>query len=170
MTLKRTFLLSAAAFGISMMAGLSPALAIGGDDPIPGIDIIIKKNPGSKPIKGYSLTGSDIKILNRLKGADRPAYVLKTVAKHIGAEDAFVQSGMKALGDIWCGPCKMVNDITVKFPVGKATYLLDLHIHGAKPVQAKEITAQAKKIKGRAQEIKGHTSRGKLANDWAVSD
>jgi hypothetical protein len=35
---------------------------------------------------------------------------------------------MKVLGDIWCGPCKMVNDISVKFPVGETTYMLDLHI------------------------------------------
>lgn len=129
MTLRRTFLLSAAAFGISIMAGLSPALAIGGDDPIEGIDIIIKKNPGSKPINPYSLTGIEIKMLNELKGVDRPAFVLKTIAKHIGEDGEFIDSGMKALGDIWCGPCKMVNDISVKFPVGETTYMLDLHIH-----------------------------------------
>lgn len=130
MTLRRTFLLGAAAFGMSMMAGLSPALAIGGSDPIEGIDIIIKEDPGSKPIKPFSLNGGEIKMLNELKGADRPAFVLKTVAKRIGAGEEFVASGMKALGDIWCGPCKMVNDISVKFPVGDATYMLDLHIHG----------------------------------------
>jgi len=111
------------------MAGLSPALAIGGDDPIEGIDIIIKKNPGSKPINPYSLTGIEIKMLNELKGVDRPAFVLKTIAKHIGEDGEFIDSGMKALGDIWCGPCKMVNDISVKFPVGETTYMLDLHIH-----------------------------------------
>ncbi|WP_417244840.1 hypothetical protein [Celeribacter sp.] len=160
MTLRRTFLLGAAAFGMSMMAGLSPALAIGGDDPIPGIDIIIKKNPGSKPINPYSLTGSEIKMLNQLKGADRPVFVLKTVAKHIGEDGEFVGSGMKALGDIWCGPCKMVNDFSVKFPVGDATYMLDLHIHG----DGKDARMES------AQAIKGHTSRGKLANDWAVAD
>jgi hypothetical protein len=156
MTLRRTFLFGAAAFGMSMMAGLSPALAVGGNDPITGIDIIIMKDPSSQPIKPFSLNGGDIKMLNGLKGADRPAYVLKTIAKRIDAGDEFVASGMKALDDIWCGPCKMVNDISVKFPVGKTTYLLELHIHGEKIA--------------RAQEIKGHTSRGKLANDWAVAD
>jgi hypothetical protein len=139
-----------------MMAGLSPALAIGGDDPIEGIDIIIKKNPGSQKILPLSLTGGELKKLNALKGADRPAFVLKATAKHIGAGDAFVASGMKALDDIWCGPCKMVNEIAVKFPVGKEIYMLDLHIHG------KDMTRQ--------QAIKGRVSRGRLANDWAVSE
>ncbi|QCO55345.1 hypothetical protein EOK75_05880 [Pseudorhodobacter turbinis] len=160
MTLRRTFLLGAAAFGMSMMAGLSPALAIGGNDPIPGIDIIIKKDPGSQPIKPFSLNGGEIKMLNGLKGADRPAFVLKTVAKHIGEDGEFVGSGMKALGDIWCAPCKMVNDISVKFPVGKTTYMLDLHIYGD------GMDARMNK----AQSIKGHTSRGKLTNDGAVAD
>jgi hypothetical protein len=156
MTVRRTFLFGAAAFGMTLVAGLSPALAIGGNDPISGIDIIIKKNPDSRPIKPFSLNGGEIKTLNDLKGSDRPAYVLKAVAKRIEAGDEFVQSGMKMLGDIWCGPCKMVNDISVKFPVGKTTYLLDLHIHGAGM--------------DNAQAIKGHTSRGKLANDWAIAD
>lgn len=130
MTKRRTFLLGAAAFGMTLLAGISPAMAIGGDDPIEGIDIIIKKNPGSRPIKPFSLDGDEIKMLNGLKGADRPTFVLKTIANRIETGDEFVASGMKALGDIWCGPCKMVNDISVKFPVGKTTYLLELHIHG----------------------------------------
>ncbi|MBU2936366.1 MULTISPECIES: hypothetical protein [Pacificibacter] len=145
MTSRRRFLLGAAAIGTSMMAGFSPALAIGGNDPIPGIDIIIKKNPGSKPINPYSLTGSEIKMLNTLKGADRPAFVLKTVAKHIGEDAEFVTSGMKALSDIWCGPCKMVNDISVKFPVGEATYMLDLHIHGEGTAPSKPLSDALKR-------------------------
>jgi hypothetical protein len=144
MTLRRTFLLGAAAFGMSMMAGLTPALAIGGNDPVPGIDIIIKKNPGSRPINPYSLTGSEIKMLNKIKGPDRPSFVLKTVAKHIGEGEEFVDSGMKALGNIWCGPCKMVNDISVKFPVGETTYMLDLHIHGKGAGQSKSQTDAVK--------------------------
>nr|WP_320135142.1 hypothetical protein [uncultured Amphritea sp.] len=143
MTLKRTLLLGAAAFGMSIMMA-APAMAIGGNDPIEGIDIIIKKDPGSHPIKPFSLDGREIKMLNGLKGADRPTFVLKTVAKHIGADGAFVQSGMKALGDIWCGPCKMVNEIAVKFPADKTTYMLELHIHEEKT---------------RPQVIKGNTSR-----------
>ncbi|WP_417257140.1 hypothetical protein [Celeribacter halophilus] len=129
MTSRRTFMIGAAALGMTLMTGLSPALAEGPDTPVEGIDIIIKEAGISSPIKPFSLSGGEIKTLNGLKGADRPAFVLKTVAKRIGAGEEFVQSGMKALGDIWCGPCKMVNDISVKFPVGKATYMLDLHIH-----------------------------------------
>lgn len=123
-------MIGAAALGMSMMAGLSPALARGGNDPITGIDIIIKKDPSSQPIKPFSLNGGEIKTLNGLKGANRPAFVLKTVAKRIGAGDSFVQSGMKELGDIWCGPCKMANEIAVKFPDGKTTYLLEIKFKG----------------------------------------
>ncbi|RTE67652.1 hypothetical protein EH243_01510 [Amphritea opalescens] len=144
MTLRRTLLLGAAAFGMSIMMA-SPAMAHGGSDPITGIDIIILKDPSSQPIKPFSLDGREIKMLNSLKDADRPTFVLKTVAEHIGADGAFVQSGMKALGDIWCGPCKMANEIAVKFPVGKTTYMLDLHIHGKDMI--------------RQQAVKGSTSR-----------
>lgn len=156
MILSGKFLLGAAAVGMSLMVGLSPALAIGGDDPIPGIDIIVKEDPGSRPINPFSLTGNEVKTLNGLKGAERPTFVLKATAKRIDAGDAFVQSGMKALGDIWCGPCKMINEITVKFPVGEVTYVLELNIHGD------DIA--------RPQVLSGQSSRGKVANDKAIAD
>jgi hypothetical protein len=123
-------MIGAAALGMTLMTGLSPAMAQGGNTPVEGIDIIIKEAGISPPIKPFSLNGGEIKTLNKLKGADRPAFVLKTVAKRIGAGDSFVQSGMKALGDIWCGPCKMADEIAVKFPDGKTTYLLEIKFKG----------------------------------------
>lgn len=110
--------------------GLPPAFAIGGNDPIPGIDIIIKKDPGSKPIQPFSLNEREIKQLNALKGSDRPAFVLKSVAGRIDADESFVNSGMKVLGDIWCGPCKMVDEISIKFRDDKMTYTLGLTFQG----------------------------------------
>lgn len=111
---------------ITATAGLSPAFAIGGNDPIVGIDIILKKDPSSKPIKPFSLNDREIKQLNDLKGEDRPMFVLKTIAGRIDAGEGFVKSGMNALDDIWCGPCKMADEIVVKFTVAKVTYSLGL--------------------------------------------
>jgi hypothetical protein len=130
MLTKRSFITAATAlaFSATLMTtvGLRPAFAIGGDDPINGIDIIIKKNPGSQPIKPFSLTEREIKQLNVLKGADRPMFVLKTVAVRIDAGENFVKSGMNALGTIWCGPCKMRDEIEVQFTDAKVTYTLGL--------------------------------------------
>jgi len=123
---RRSFITTAAAITASLMLASAPALAQGGNDPIEGIDIIIKKDPGSHPIKPFSLGAGQIKTLNQLKGADRPTFVLKSIAGRIDAGDSFVQSGMKALGKIWCGPCKMADEFTVKFRDGEVTYTLDL--------------------------------------------
>lgn len=139
MLTKRSLITAATALAFSATLGLSPAFAIGGDDPIEGIDIIVKEDPGSHPIKPFSLTGGEIKQLNALKGADRPTFVLKRVAGRIDAGQSFVKSGMNALGDIWCGPCKMADEISVKFTDAKVTYTLDLNFHGddiARPTKA----------------------------------
>ena len=42
--------------------------AIGGNDPISGIDIIAKLDPSSQPIANFSLSEKDIKQYNELKG------------------------------------------------------------------------------------------------------
>jgi len=123
---RRNFIATAAAISASLMLAAAPALAQGGDDPIEGIDIIVKRDPASQPIKPFSLDSGQIKTLNRLKGADRPTFVLKSIAGRIEAGESFVPSGMKALGKIWCGPCKMADETSVKFRDGKVTYTLDL--------------------------------------------
>jgi len=123
---RRSFITTAAAITASLMLAAAPALAQGGDDPIPGIDIIVKLDPSGDPIKPFSLGAGQIKTLNQLKGADRPTFVLKLIAKRIDAGESFVHSGMKVLGKIWCGPCKMADETTVKFRDGKVTYTLEL--------------------------------------------
>jgi len=109
----------------ALIIGLSsPIWAQGGDDPIAGIDVILKKDPSSKPIKPFSFNASEIKQINALKGDDRPHYALKLIAEDIGAGEAFVASGMKAFDDIWCGPCKMADTFAVEFKTEKAAYSL----------------------------------------------
>ncbi len=92
--------------------------AEGGNDPISGIDIIIKKDPGSKPIKPFSFDEREIKQINTLRGDDRPIYTLKIIAQEIGAGEAFVAAGAKAFENIWCGPCKMLDEASVRFETG----------------------------------------------------
>jgi len=123
---RRSFITTAAAISASLMLAAAPALAQGGNDPIEGIDIIVKKDPSSQPIKPFSLDEGQIKTLNRLKDADRRTFVLKSIAGRIEAGESFVPSGMTALGEIWCGPCKMADEISVTFRDGEVTYTLDL--------------------------------------------
>ena len=136
---KRKFLTLTTALAFTAMTGLSPAWAAGGNDPITGIDIIILKDPSSQPIAAVPFGGEALAKLNALSGADRPTFVLQTIAAHVGAGDGFVKSGMAELGKIWCGPCKMANRIEVKFPDDDATYTLGLTFHGT---EAKRPTTQ----------------------------
>ena len=72
-TTKRQFIKSASALAMAATLGISPAFAQGGDDPISGIDIIIKKNPSSQPVTKTSLSRLEITQFNQLKGRDRSA-------------------------------------------------------------------------------------------------
>ncbi|MDN5565387.1 MAG: hypothetical protein L0G25_01195 [Psychrobacter sp.] len=57
----------------------SLSLAAGGNDPIKGIDIIIKKDPGSQPIANIPFTDSEMSQYNELRENDRPAYLNKVI-------------------------------------------------------------------------------------------
>lgn len=57
----------------------SLSLAAGGSDPIKGIDIIIKKDPGSQPIANIPFTDSEISQYNELRENDRLAYLNKVI-------------------------------------------------------------------------------------------
>jgi hypothetical protein len=53
----------------------STAFAQGGNDPVPGIDIIIKEAGIQAPIINIGFNPDQLKKLNSLKGFDRPAYM-----------------------------------------------------------------------------------------------
>ncbi len=57
----------------------SLSLAAGGNDPITGIDIIIKEDPGSQPIANIPFTDSEISQYNELRENDRLAYLNKVI-------------------------------------------------------------------------------------------
>lgn len=129
MITKRKFFATTAAIVATLMLGTAPVLAQGGNDPIEGIDIIIKKDPSSAPIKPFSMSGKELRALNARKDAERPTYVLTLIAKRLGAGSGFVKAGMEPLGKIWCGTCELPEKVEVKFVDGKTTYVVGLKFH-----------------------------------------
>ena len=61
----------------------SAAFAHGGDDPIEGIDIIIKRDSSSEAIiKPVNFREEELKTLNSLKGMERPALIASYAAQY----------------------------------------------------------------------------------------
>jgi len=65
-------------------AATQPALAIGGNDPIEGIDIIIKRNPGSRPIKPISLGDKQLAMLSEMRSKEGAQFLGEIILKHLG--------------------------------------------------------------------------------------
>lgn len=107
-----------------MVSFANPIWAQGGDDPMPGIDIIIKEDPSLVPAKPMTFDQAQMKQINALKGDDRPIYALKVIAEEIGAGKGFVAAGAKAFDGIWCGPCKMADELAVKFRADDVAFSL----------------------------------------------
>jgi len=147
MSIKRIF--SAAIIATTLMAaGTTTGFAQGGDDPIPGIDIIIKEDPASRPIKPFSVGKSSMKRLNSLNGDDRPAYLMSLIAKRIDADEGVVRNGTAALRKQICSKCEIGRSINVKFQSGKTTYSVALKLSGIGKGTAMKpaLSKQAKKI------------------------
>ncbi len=132
---KRAFLAASACLGAATLAPM-PAFAIGGNDPIPGIDVIVKKDPsGDKPIAPFSLTGDEMARFNRRKGRERADYLAGIIAMRIAEADGEIpvdvlyEAFAKAMGDSWCGPCRMVdgkivNEVKVPWGEGAITAMI----------------------------------------------
>lgn len=129
---RRTLLLGAA--GATTLAASLPAWATGGDDPMPGIDIIIKLDPSGDPIKPTSLTKAQLEKLNGMNIEEGVHFLSKIIADHLhkAAPDCCGKVSVKDisahLGKEWCGPCKMVNEVFFKVPMGDSTLLITLLI------------------------------------------
>ena len=129
MFIKRIF--SAAIVASTLMAaGTTTGFAQGGNDPISGIDIIIKEDPGSQRIKPFSVGKSSMKRLNSLNGDDRASYLMSLIAKRIDADKGVVRHGTAALRKQICSKCEIGRSINVKFKSGKTTYSLGLRLSG----------------------------------------
>lgn len=130
--MKRTFFSAACVVGAMTLTSIAPAYAIGGNDPISGIDIIIKKNPGSKPIKPFEVDERTLAHLNELKGDDRAEFLMKVIAERTDGDERFVRDGTVVRGKQICSKCEIGPSIDVKFSSGEVTYTVDLRLHGVK--------------------------------------
>ncbi|HHB81230.1 MAG TPA: hypothetical protein ENK83_05730 [Aliiroseovarius sp.] len=130
---KRTFIAATLALTLTPLA----ALAQGGNDPMPGIDIIIKEDPGSRPIHTESLTGGEIEKFNSLKGKARAEFLARIATRHVlddgpKASPEEVQAMLiEAMGDSWCGPCRMV-DGAISYRIALRGEGLAAELRGAK--------------------------------------
>jgi len=110
---KRTFLALAVALGLTPLT----ALAEGSDDPIPGIDVIIEKDPSSQPVAQDPLSGAQVEKFNSLKGAERSTFLAAIITRTIldigpkASPDEIREALLKQMDDSWCGPCRMVDGV-----------------------------------------------------------
>jgi len=105
------------------VANITPSFALGGSDPIPGIDVIIKKDPTlEKDYKPLSFGGPSMKKLNRLQFKQRPTFLMQLIADKVKVDRGFVQNGAKALSKWYCKECKNREQIRYKFRAGKTIY------------------------------------------------
>lgn len=101
---KRTFLSRATALFVSASFMAGPALAQGGDDPIVGIDIIIKKDPSSQPVMNTGFDRGSLARLNEMKGQERPKFITSVVyelTSEVGFDRSFQEDLYKALSSKW---------------------------------------------------------------------
>lgn len=108
------------------LAAPSLAFAIGGNDPVPGIDIIIKKNPGSKPIANIPLTDSEMSQYNALKENDRPVYLSKVIVPKLEQVNKKYDYDIKwddiiekGVNQDWCTPerCNMKTRVVIQLEI-----------------------------------------------------
>jgi len=129
----------------------SLSFAIGGNDPVPGIDIIIKKIPNpEETITNFSLSETEIKKYNALKG-NHHSYLSKTLLRRLAVVnkqhnlaikwDEIVHKGVNQQ---WCTPerCNINTKIVIElhipkdYPKSKIIFLL----------KAKKITPNSRPI------------------------
>lgn len=78
MTMKRYI------FGLTAAALMSfTAAAQGGNDPIEGIDIIMKEDPSQAPAYEFSASQSELEMVNKLTGPARSQYTSKVFGEKI---------------------------------------------------------------------------------------
>lgn len=101
---RRIFLTNASALFVAANFMATSALAQGGDDPIPGIDIIIKEDPSLIPVMDASFGRDPLAKLNDMKGQDRPEYITSVVSdlvKKVELDRSFQEDLYRALSSKW---------------------------------------------------------------------
>ena len=98
MDLKRRLALATTlAAALTLSLPLAASADQGGDDPISGIDIIIKQDPSSQPIRNLTLSDRQLDKLGQMKGKDGARYMAEIIVKHIAGGGG---GGKVAMGDI----------------------------------------------------------------------
>ena len=117
------------------------AFAQGGDDPIEGIDIIIREDPSQAPIAAVSFTPDQLKKINSVKGMDRPSYMAKVGAIYAqeAARGAEPKGGwnavfQKALVKNW-NPEEKGGSTTVRTQTGKQAYKVTFTVQADGEIQ-----------------------------------
>lgn len=164
-----SYILKPTIFGLTMAASVSLSLveaayAQGGNDPISGIDMIIKEDPGSRPIRPLSLSTREIKQLNKLKGNARPKFLAKVITPRLAKISERAEASInwnkelqQGLSDHWCGPCKMATSFTLisKSKDPEVTYKVNFNIRfDTRTERSKAPNAEAKsaiKVKTKSQ-------------------
>lgn len=91
--------------------------AQGGNDPVPGIDVIITTAgiKGVNPVEVYGLNSGELEKYNSMKAKGRAGYLARIIAVKMNkiSEGASPKGGWQkllqnSLTKKWCGPCKMV--------------------------------------------------------------
>ena len=122
------------------------AFAQGGDDPIEGIDIIVKKDPSQEAIMAGSFNPDELKVLNTLKGMDRPAYMAKVGASYAqeATRGAQPKGGwkavfQKALVKNW-NPEEKGGSTTVRAQTGKQAYKVTFTVQAEGQIKGRPVS------------------------------
>lgn len=121
---------------IGIFTSLSFTIFQGGNTPVPGIDIIIKReisnSDGFHPIAGAALGIKELKEISALAGIERSVYISKVITPII--EKATKEKGLekdilKGLIKTRCIECKSFEAFTFKVPSknSKKSYVITLN-------------------------------------------
>jgi len=99
----------------------SVSFAQGGDDPVPGIDVIIKRDPSDFPIANFSLTPKEMEYQNRkMSFNNRRAYLIKRMLLRLNKINAknkwkvdWHKVLYKGLNTVWCPPKECYKTVLI---------------------------------------------------------
>ena len=145
------------------VAFLLPMLtyAIGGNDPIDGIDIIIKKNPGSRPITNFSLGDKSVIKANALQGERRSSYLTKIILAQLNKKTEGQFKGkewqtifFKNIATIKCYSCEKPNSYTFITTDSKSKQSYSIQLKIQPPIKVAKPFSQVGKASVESLQIK----------------
>ncbi len=106
--------------GLSLLLPLD-LFAQGGNDPVEGIDVIIRRRPAPKPIAHFSLTGQEMQRQNRkMSFNNRRAYLIKRMLLRLNKINRknkwkidWHKILYKGLDTVWCPPKECYRTVLI---------------------------------------------------------